>query len=242
MTRRQRLTALFGAALLLAGAAGGYAISQSISAAMATDARVVTIEARVVVQKHPGGAVEVALEYGGERYLPRGRFVSRDAETGRWLRSSAVTIEVDAPVPEPVERIVEVEVERIVEVEVEVEKIVEVEVEPPVVPLAVRPSDNEEAGLSCLEEEDEEGNTWTWTDEEEVSTSSSTAFGVYSAGAWSGWATALVVESENFRVEDWQALQKLAAWHVQCAQYHGVDILLTSEYATEPDDWSKLGE
>ena len=231
MTHRQRLVALFCAAILLSGAAG-YAISQSISAAMATDARVVTIEARVVVQKHPGGAVEVALEHGGERYLPRARFVYRDAATGRWLRSSAVTIEVDVPEPEPVERIVEVEVE----------KIVEVEVEPPVVPLAVRPSDNEEAGLSCLEEEDEEGNTWTWTDEEEVSTGSSTAFGVYSAGVWSGWATALVVELEDFPVEDWQALQKIAAWHVQCAQYHGVDILLTSEYATEPDDWSKVAE
>ena len=236
MTHRQRLTALFCAALLLAGGAGGYAISQSISAAMATDARVVMIEARVAVQKHPSGAVEVALEHGGERYLPRARFVSRDAETGRWLRSSAVTIEVDVPETEPVERIVEVEVE------VEVEKIVEVEVEPPVVPLAVRPSDNEEAGLSCLEEEDEEGNTWTWTDEEEVSTSSSTAFGVYSAGAWSGWATALVIGSEDFPVEEWQALQKNAAWHAQCAQYHGVDILLTDEYATEPDDWSKFGE
>ena len=231
MTRRHRIAALFCAAILLSGAAG-YAISQSISAAMATEARVVTIEARVVVQMHPGGAVEVALEHGGERYLPRARFVSPDAETGRWLRSSVVTIEVDAPEPELVEKIVEVEVE----------KIVEVEVEPPVVPLAVRPSDHEEAGLSCLEEEDEEGNTWTWTDEEEVSTSSSTAFGVYSAGAWSGWATALVVESEDFPVEDWQALQKIAAWHVQCAQYHGVDILLTSEYATEPDDWSKFGE
>ncbi len=216
MTGPKRLLALFGAAILLAGAAG-YAVSQTIS---------VPTEARVVVQKHPSGAIEVALEQGGERYLPRGRFVPRDAETGRWLRSSAVTIEVDVPQPEP---------------EV-VEKIVEVEVEPPVVPLAVRPSDNEDAGLSCLEAEDEEGNTWTWTDEEEVSTSFSTAFGVYTAGVWSGWATALVVESEDFPVEDWQALQQSTAWHAQCAQYHGVDILLTDGYATEPDDWSKVAE
>lgn len=216
MTHRKRLAALFGAAILLAGAAG-YAVSQTIS---------VPTEARVVVQRHDSGSVEVGIEQGGERYLPQARFVSRDAETGRWLRSSAVTIEVDVPEPEP---------------EV-VEKIVEVEVEPPVVPLAVRPSDHEDAGLSCLEEEDEEGNTWTWTDEEEVSTGASTAFGVYSAGAWSGWATALVVELDDFPVEYWQDLQRSAAWHAQCAQYHGVDILLTDEYATEPDDWSKVAE
>ena len=75
-----------------------------------------------------------------------------------------------------------------------------------------------------------------------MSTGASTAFGVYSAGAWSGWATALVVELEDFPVEDWQDLQQSAAWHAQCAQYHGVDILLTDGYATEPDDWSKVAE
>ena len=122
MTHRQRLAALFGAAILLAGAAG-YAVSQTIS---------VPTEARVIVQKHPSGAVEVALEQGGERYLPQARFVSRDAETGRWLRSSAVTIEVDVPEPEP--EVVEVEkIEKIVEVEVE-------KIEPPVVPLEVASS------------------------------------------------------------------------------------------------------
>lgn len=217
-----RIAALLCATIFVAGAAG-FAIAQQITA---------PFDARVVVQKHESGAVEVGIEQGGERYLPEARFVSANAETGRWLRSSPVTVSVDVPKPQP--EVVEV----IVEVPVEV--IVEVPVEPPVVPLSVRPSEHEDGGLVCLEQEDEEGNSWTWTDEADdeggEATNHGTGFGVYMAGVWSGWANSLGVD--GFAESDWQELRRLAAWHAQCSEHHGVDIGRPAEaLATDPDDW-----
>lgn len=217
MSSRKRIAVLLLTAIVLAGGAG-YALSQSIS---------VSSEARVVVYKHDDGHVEVALEQGGERYLPEARFVGPSTATGRWLRSSPVTIAVEVPEPEPV--LVEVPVEVLVEVPVEVP------VEEPVVRLSVRPSDHP-VGLACLEEEDAEGNTWTWTNDEGEVESFDTAFGVYTSGIWFGWATGL--ELEGILPARQQEMRQSAAWHAQCASYHGIDVRNEDEYAIEPDDWA----
>lgn len=87
---RLPLAALVAAALIL-GCGLGFALSQSIS---------VPVEVRVVAQKYESGAVEVGVEQDGERYLPDSRFLPSDAETGRWLRSSPVTISVEHVGPE----------------------------------------------------------------------------------------------------------------------------------------------
>ncbi|MXX31974.1 MAG: hypothetical protein F4Z51_07025 [Chloroflexi bacterium] len=213
MRYSRHLAALCCAAIILAGGAG-FVIAQTVA---------VPVELRIAAQRHESGAVEVALEHGGERHLPDSRFVLPRFETGRWLRSSPVTISVDAPVPVP---------------EV-VERIVEVPVEPPVVRLSVRPSDHEDGGLVCFEQMEEDGNTWSWTDEQTgEATGHSTAFGVYSAGVWSGWARALGLE--GFPEADWLDFRLSAAWHAQCSEYHGVDIGRPEEFhATEPDDWKE---
>ena len=176
----------------------------------------VTLEARVVAQKHPSGAVELAIEQDGERHLPTFRFVTVNAPTGQWLRSSPVTFSVDVAQPEP-----EV-VERIVEVD------------PPVERLSVRPSDYEDAGLVCLEQEDEDGNTWTRLDETGEVTGFGTGFGVYSAGTWNG--SALELQLAGAPEEDWREFQLASAWHAQCAQYHGA-AGLPHDHATDPDAW-----
>ncbi len=212
MTNGRHLAALICGAILFAGAAG-FLVAQTIA---------VPTDARVLVQKHANGSVEVAIEQGGERHLPRARFVSARAETGRWLRSSTVTILVDVPEPEP---------------EV-VERIVEAVVEPPV-PLSVRPSDHEQSGLACLEQEDDQGNTWTLTDDSGDVSSAAKLEGVYTAGYWHGWATALALE--GFPEDDWLTLLLNWAWHAQCASYHGVELGLDRDGATEPDDWMKEG-
>ena len=193
-------------AILLAGGVG-FVIAQTVS---------VPIEARVVAQKHPSGAVELAIEQDGERHLPTFRFVTVNAPTGQWLRSSPVTLSVDVAQPEP-----EV-VERIVEVD------------PPVERLSVRPSDYEDAGLVCLEQEDEDGNTWTRLDETGEVTGFGTGFGVYSAGAWNG--SALELQLAGAHEDEWLDLQLASAWHAQCAQYHGA-AGLPHDHATDPDAW-----
>lgn len=207
MSYRKRMAALLCAAVILTGGAG-FVIAQNIS---------VPAQARIAVQKHDNGSVEVALDHGGERYLPAARFVPARAETGRWLRSSAVSFSVEAPEPEPKV----------------VERIVEVPVEPPVVRLSVRPSDHEEGGLVCLEQADDEGRSWTWTNEEGT-TSHSTELGVYTAGLGAGWAAGLA--QSGAPEEEWSFLRRDAAWHTQCAAYHGV-ATLQETFATDPDDW-----
>lgn len=197
-------------AILLAGGVG-FVTAQTVS---------VPIEARVVAQKHPSGAVELAIEQDGERHLPTFRFVTVNAPTGQWLRSSPVTLSVDVAQPEP-----EV-VERIVEVD------------PPVERLSVRPSAYEDAGLVCLEQEDEDGNTWTRLDETGEVTGFGTGFGVYSAGTWNG--SALELQLAGAHEDEWLDLQLASAWHAQCAQYHGA-AGLPQKHATEPDDWMTTG-
>jgi hypothetical protein len=236
-----RIAAVLLGAIILAGAA---ALAQPSSVSVPTDAH-------LLLYRHEDGRIEVALEQDGERYLPSARFLSPTADAGRWLRSSAVTIAVEVPKPEPevIEKIVEVEVEKIVEVEVEKivevegEKIVEVEVEKiveveePTVRYSARPSDHP-GGLFCLAEEDTEGHTWTWTNDDGDTERFDTAFGVYTSGIWFGWSTGL--ELEGLPSERWQEMRKSAAWYAQCASYHGIDVRNEAEYATEPDDWMQL--
>ena len=94
---RKRITAALIAVALLVGATG-FTLSQSLTS---------TSDVRIVAQKLEDGRIEFALEQDGERILPRTRFFPANAEVGRWLKSSPVTIEVEPTVVE-VERVVEV--------------------------------------------------------------------------------------------------------------------------------------
>lgn len=204
--RTSIVSVIAGMALLLAGGLA-FVNAQTVS---------IPFEVRVVAYKHDSGAVEVAIEQDGERHLPESRFVTVNEPAGLWLRSSPVTLSVDVAEPEA-----EV-VERFVEVE------------PPVERFSVRPSEFEDAGLVCLEQEDEDGNTWTRMDEKGEVTGFSTGFGVYSAGTW--WGAALQLQLEGAPEEDWLELRLASAWHAQCAQYHGA-AGLPHEHATDPDVW-----
>ena len=87
----KRITAALFAVALLVGVTG-FALSQSLTS---------TSDVQIVAQKLEDGRIEFALEQDGERILPRTRFFPVDAEVGRWLRSSAVTVELEAPGAEP---------------------------------------------------------------------------------------------------------------------------------------------
>lgn len=226
-TQRTPVWVIATAALFL-GLGLGLALSQTIP---------VPVEVAVVAQRHENGAVEVGVEQGGERYLPNSRFVSPNAEAGRWLRASPVMISVDVPEPEPVETFVEVPVE----------VRVEVPVEPPVVRLSVRPSDHP-GGFVCLEEANEEGHTWTWGDSQDPEEdegdadesgsdigSYSIEFGVFVFGVQRGWSVAL--RNHNLSPDSWLEHDIQAAWHEQCAAYHGVVLVDSKEYITDPDHW-----
>lgn len=104
----------------------------------------------------------------------------------------------------------------------------------PLSPLSVRPSDHPD-GLVCLEVADDAGSTWTWTDDQGDVTAFGTAFGVYTSGIQRGWATALSLE--GLPESRYQDRLLAAAWHAQCASYHGTDIRLEGEQTTDPDDW-----
>ena len=183
----------------------GFALSQTIS---------VPAEVRVVAYKHANGWIEFGLEHGGERVLPDSRFVSPNADAGRWYQSSPMTIEVEVPESEPI--------------------VTEDPVAEPQSPLSVRPSDHSD-GLVCLEEADDAGSTWTWTDDGGEVTGFDTAFGVYTSGIQRGWAAALRLE--GFPQGAYRDRQLRAAWHAQCASYHGIDLHLEGEQETDPDDW-----
>ncbi len=88
----KRITAALIALALLVGATG-FALSQSLTS---------TSDVRIVAQKLEDGRIEFGLEQDGERILPRTRFFPANAEVGRWLKSSPVTITlvVDDPVVE----------------------------------------------------------------------------------------------------------------------------------------------
>ena len=119
----------------------------------------------------------------------------------------------------------------------EVEVIVEVPVRDLLEPLSVRPSDHP-AGLVCLEEPDDEANTWTWTDENGEVTRFGDFFGVYTAGIQRGWAAALALETA-FPEDRYRHRVTQGAWHAQCASYHGISLSPEGDYATGPDDWSQ---
>ena len=87
----KRITAALIAVALLVGATG-FALSQSLTS---------TSDVRIVAQKLEDGRIEFGLEQDGERILPRTRFFPADARVGRWLKSSAVTIEVEAAAQGP---------------------------------------------------------------------------------------------------------------------------------------------
>ena len=90
----KRITAALIAVALLVGATG-FALSQSLTS---------TSDVRIVAQKLEDGRIEFGLEQDGERILPRTRFFPADARVGRWLKSSPVTIEVEAAVqPRPLQ-------------------------------------------------------------------------------------------------------------------------------------------
>ena len=72
--------------------ATGFALSQSLTS---------TSDVRIVAQKLEDGRIEFGLEQDGERILPRVRYFPANAEVGRWLKSSAVTIEVEAAAQGP---------------------------------------------------------------------------------------------------------------------------------------------
>lgn len=208
LTHRAKLAALGAVALVLAGGAG-FALAQTIS---------IPVDVRVVAQRHADGRVEFGVEQGGERYRPDARYLPANAEPGRWHRSSPVTIAVDVPEPEPT--------------------VVEVPVEPPVVRLSVRPSDHP-GGLVCLEQANDGGHIWTWargddTEDAEAGAAGHTVeFALLASGIDRGWSIALRTLADS----EWLYLDQRAAWLAQCASYHGADVRLDGEYATDPDEW-----
>ena len=83
--RWKRITAALFAVALLAGAIGfAHAVGSGGSA-----------EVRIVAQKLDDGRVEFALEQGAARITPSARFFPADAQVGRWLKSSLVTVDVE---------------------------------------------------------------------------------------------------------------------------------------------------
>ena len=91
---RLRLTVAAVAALLLLGI--GVALSQSITT---------TSDVQIVARKLDDGRIEFGLEQDDERILPRVRYFPADAPVDRWLKSSAISVDVPAPTapdaPEP---------------------------------------------------------------------------------------------------------------------------------------------
>ena len=80
----RRITAALIAVALLVGATG-FALSQTLTS---------TSDVRIVAQKLEDGRIEFGLEQDGERILPRTRFFPASAQVGKWLKSSAVSVDV----------------------------------------------------------------------------------------------------------------------------------------------------
>ncbi len=74
-------------ATALALGAIGFALGQSLSG---------TEDVRIAARKLADGKIEFALEQDGQRILPRSRFFPASAQVDRWLRSSPVSIDVEA--------------------------------------------------------------------------------------------------------------------------------------------------
>ena len=87
MSERTHIITIAVSILILLGATG-IALSQSITS---------TSDVRIVAQKLEDGRIEFGLEQDGERILPRTRFFPADAQVGRWLRSSAIGVNVSSP-------------------------------------------------------------------------------------------------------------------------------------------------
>lgn len=80
---KKRVLAMFIAAAIVVGGVS-FTLGQNINS---------TSDLRIVAQKVEDGRIEFALEQDGERILPRSRFFPADARVGRWLKSSAISIE-----------------------------------------------------------------------------------------------------------------------------------------------------
>lgn len=90
MSKAKCLVALMLLAMLGTGIAVGWAATQTEQ-----------VEVRVVARPHEDGRVEFGIEYDGERVLPSGRYLSAAQQVrsvGRWLRSTAVTLDVPVEV------------------------------------------------------------------------------------------------------------------------------------------------
>lgn len=84
---RRSAAVLIAAALVIGGVS--FSLGQSINGSG---------EVKIVAQKLDDGRIEFGLEQDGERILPRARFFPADARVGRWLKSSAISIErVEGP-------------------------------------------------------------------------------------------------------------------------------------------------
>ena len=79
---RRSAAVLIAAAIVIGGVS--FSLGQSINSSG---------EVKIVAQKLDDGRIEFGLEQDGERILPRSRFFPADARVGRWLKSSAISIE-----------------------------------------------------------------------------------------------------------------------------------------------------
>ena len=88
-----RLGKRFAAALIAAAIVVGgvsFTLGQSINSSS---------DVKIIAQKLEDGRIEFGLEQDGERILPRARFFPAEARVGRWLKSSAISVDVAAVDP-----------------------------------------------------------------------------------------------------------------------------------------------